>query len=52
MKLNFSECSLKALSICMKEKNLAPNEYLYKKGIKESKDYFVVSGRVEVVLEG
>ncbi|EAS04978.2 cyclic nucleotide-binding domain protein (macronuclear) [Tetrahymena thermophila SB210] len=52
MKLNFSENVLKALSNCMKEKNLAPNEYLFHKGNSEQLVYFLVSGKIDIVFEG
>ncbi|KAL4434593.1 hypothetical protein ABPG74_007377 [Tetrahymena malaccensis] len=52
MKLNFSESVLKALSNCMKEKNLAPNEYLFHKGNSEQLVYFLVSGKIDIVFEG
>ncbi|KAL4460796.1 hypothetical protein ABPG72_016603 [Tetrahymena utriculariae] len=52
MKLNFSENVLKALSYCMKEKNLAPNEYLFHKGNNEQLVYFLVNGMIDIVFEG
>lgn len=34
----------------MKEKNLAPGELLYNKGTKESKVYFLASGKIDFIL--
>lgn len=34
----------------MEEKNLAPGELLYTKGSKESRVYFLASGKIDFIL--
>ena len=51
MKLNFSEKCLRALALCMKEKNVAPNEYLFYRGERGNTVYFLASGAIDVVIE-
>jgi len=51
MRLNFSEKCLRALALCMKEKNIAPNEYLFYRGERGSAVYFLASGAIDIVIE-
>lgn len=51
MRLNFSEKCLRALALSMKEKNVAPNEYLFYRGERGSTVYFLASGNIDIVIE-
>lgn len=51
MKLNFSDKCLKSLSLFMKEKNIAPNEFLFQKGERGSTVYFLTGGTIDTLIE-
>ena len=50
MSLNFTENVINELSLCMKEKYLAPNETLFKEGQDNTNVFFLTSGSIDITI--
>ena len=50
MNLNFTENVINDLSLCMKEKYLAPNETLFKESQDNTNTYFLRNGQLDICV--